>query len=107
MVFGLLWRLPLPRPLELYRGHTTGIVVADEFNVGILVQVWVGMEFACDELVDLFCTRTKDVGQATQLRVQRLHASGGDEMVADYVCWSRVGLAQDAGEVEGELFIVG
>ena len=54
VIFGLLWRLPLPRPLELHRGHTTGIIVADEFNVGILVQVWVGMELARDELVNLF-----------------------------------------------------
>jgi hypothetical protein len=37
MIFGLLWRLPFPRPLELYRRYTTGIVVANEFNVGILV----------------------------------------------------------------------
>ena len=64
MVFGLLWRLPLPRPLKLHRRHATSVVVANEFNVWILVQVWVGMKLACDELVNLFCTRTKDVGQA-------------------------------------------
>jgi hypothetical protein len=37
MVLGLLWRLPLPRPLELDRRHTTGIIIAYEFNVWVLV----------------------------------------------------------------------
>ena len=62
-VFGLLWRLPLPRPLKLYGRYAGCIVVANEFNVGIFVKVRVGMKFARDELVDLSWTRTKDVGQ--------------------------------------------
>ena len=45
-------------------------MIADKLDVRIPVQIGVGMEFACDELINLFLIRRKDERQATDLGVE-------------------------------------
>ena len=92
-VLGLLWGLPFPGPVELYRGGATGVEVAHQSDVGVFVQIWVGVKLARDQLFNLSRIRAKDVGQAGELSVERRHAGGSDEVITDDVCGSGIRLA--------------
>ena len=103
----LLWGPPLPRPLELYRRDARGVVVAYQGDVGVLVQVWIGMEFSRDQLFDFSRVGSENIRQARQVGVDAGHGGRGDEVVAHGIYGTGLELAKDAGEVEGELVFVG
>ena len=48
LVFRRLRRLPFPRPVKLNRGITIRREVTNMLNVGVILEVWVCMEFSCD-----------------------------------------------------------
>lgn len=49
-----LWWTPLPLPLKGNRFLAAGRKVADELDIGVLVEVWVGVKFEGDEVLDFF-----------------------------------------------------
>lgn len=91
-------RLPFPRPLERHRGAAIGAVVADELHVGILMEVWVGVEFACDEILDLPRSRGIGEGETGDIGIYWLGIGVGRGLAM--LC-----LAQDEVEGEDELVI--
>ena len=48
LVLGCSRRTPLPRPFKLFKGTAVGRVVTDQVDIGIAVEIWVGIEFAGD-----------------------------------------------------------
>lgn len=73
--------LPLPGPVKCYGRATSGCEVADQLNVGVLVEVWIGVEFPGDKRLDLAQCGGMDVCEATDLgidgRAVRTGAQGG------------------------------
>jgi len=45
-------------------------MIADKLDVRIPVQIGIGMELACDKLIDLFLIGREDEGQAANLGVE-------------------------------------
>lgn len=97
-ILGDFRRLPFPRPLERHRGAPIGTVVANKLHVGILVEVWVGVEFACDEILDLSGSRSIGEGETRDVGIDWLGVDvGGDG--------ARLCLAQDKVEGEDEFVV--
>jgi hypothetical protein len=62
-VLGNSWGFPLPCPLKLYRGATTGIVVANKLHVRVcLVEIRVGLKLFCYEIVQVSRSGRKQKG---------------------------------------------
>lgn len=84
-----------------------GGVVANQLDLGVLVEVGVGVELARDEIVEVALARGKDKRQAMDVGVDEARGGavgrrgrrvgGGDGEV----------LAQDKGEVEEQLVVAG
>ena len=70
-VLGWLWRSPFPGPIKLHTSTTSSRVVTHELDIGILMQVWVGVEFSDYQILYLFRSRREDVCQTGDLRVDR------------------------------------
>lgn len=51
-------------PLEGDGFLAAGRVVTDELDVGIFVEVWVGVEFEGDEILDFSCCGSCDICEA-------------------------------------------
>ncbi len=96
LVLGLPRRLPGPRPLEGHRGAPAGAEVADELDIGVLMQVRIGMELARDQVLDLAGRRGVDVGEARDLGVDEVSPVSG---------WRRLRLSNDKGKAKYKLFI--
>lgn len=60
---------PLPLPLECDGLLAACSVIADELNVCVFVEVWVGVELEGDKVLDFFCGRSCDVCEAIDDRV--------------------------------------
>lgn len=69
-IFRIPWCLPFPSPIEGDGGTIPSGEVADQLHVGVLVEVWVGMELSCDQIFDLSRSRSVDVGEAIDLRTR-------------------------------------
>lgn len=81
--------------------------IADEFDLRVLVQVGVGMELACDQVVEFPCATGKDEREAMDARVDE--ADGGYGWCGARTVGARDGqmLAQNEGEGKGQLLVVG
>ncbi len=105
LVLGLPRRLPGPRPLEGHRGAPAGAEVADELDIGVLMQVRIGMELARDQVLDLAGRRGVDVGEAVDGGVgSGAICVGGGGGGGRRRCLRR--LPDDEGEGEGKLVVV-
>lgn len=84
-----------------------GGVVADQLDLGILVEVGIGVELARDEVVEVALARGKDKRQAVDVGVDE--ARGGAVGSRRRRIGGRDGevLAQDKGEVEEQLVVAG
>jgi hypothetical protein len=59
-----LGRSPFPRPLKLHRRASACGVVSNQLNLGVLVEIGVGLKLPCHQVVQVLRTRGKDEGQA-------------------------------------------
>lgn len=71
LVFGVLWRSPFPRPFECHRLAPAGAVVAHELDIGVLVEVWIGLELSSYESLDFARGRRIDICEAVDLCIGR------------------------------------
>jgi hypothetical protein len=76
----------------LYACASTSRVVPYQLNVRVLVQVWVGVELSYNQIFHLFRTRCKDVGQASDLRIN---------------CWQRLRRTAVRGCTIGQCLLAG
>ena len=56
-------------PLKCDRLLAACCVIADELNVCVFVEVWVGVELEGDKVFDFFCCGCRDVCEAIDDRV--------------------------------------
>jgi hypothetical protein len=103
----VLWWCPFPRPLKLNRRTSTSRVVPYKLDLGVLVQIGVGVKFASDQIVQLPRACCKDKGQAVDYSVHQ--ACRGDGRIAVDVVYAWYGkmLSKYECEVEGKLLVVG
>jgi hypothetical protein len=99
---------PFPGPLKLHRGTAAGGVVAYQLDLGVLVEVGIGVELAGDEVVKLSGAVGKDKSQAVDAGVDQAgrDTAGGGGVWVVYARHSQV-LAEYECEVECEVLVVG
>lgn len=102
LVLRVLRRLPLPRPLKGNRLGAVGAIIANESDVGILVEVRIGVKFSGDQGLDLFGRGGIDVGERIDAGIERLWV-GVYRCVGGLVGLS---LADDEGELEVYFVVV-
>jgi hypothetical protein len=84
-----------------------GGVVADKLDLGILVEVGVGVELARDEVVEVARARGKDKRQAVDVGVDETRGGTMGRRGRRVGGWDGEVLAQDKGEVEEQLVVGG
>jgi len=52
LVLCVLGWFPPPSPVKGDRGAPFGGIVADQLDIGVLVEIWVGVELASDKILD-------------------------------------------------------
>lgn len=102
LVLCVLRRLPLPRPLKGNRWSTFGAIIANESDIRILVEVWIGVEFSGDKGLHLLGRGGVDVGERIDAGIERLWV-GLYRCVRGFVDLS---LADDEGELEVYFVVV-
>lgn len=101
-ILHVLRRLPLPRPVKGDGGTATSGEVAHELDVGILVQIGVGMEFAGDKVLYFARRRGVDICEAGDLGLDGwVYLGNTIRGLGD----ARLGLADDKGERKDELLV--
>lgn len=96
--------LPLPSPFKGDRGATASAVISNQVDIGILVQVGVGVELPSDEVLDFPWSGCTNVGKSGDLIVCRrgLVVSRAGRLA----CGLRLRLAHHEGEGEYQLVVV-
>lgn len=78
LIFRRLWRLPFPRPIELDGGVAVGRKVTDMLHIGVVLKIWVGMEFPCYQVIQLFCIRCMGECEPSETGIDRFRPRGSN-----------------------------
>lgn len=97
-------RPPLPGPLKLNGLVAHCRIIAHQFNIWVFVQVGVRVEFSGHQVFQLFAAAREQEGEAIDDGVHGRKRADGDGGIARGL--ESLGLAEDKGEVEGELIVV-